>query len=207
MSRPYPLDAETPVQTNRKAPFPGISCPWIHMLEPMPPEIHSDLRTVDPEPATRAAETIDEYLMLQRAGATVEQLHAAAAQKQIDAAHKSCFGFFETRNEITGESGIIVRRMLAPGRISRALAEVLAPSGVLTTETGSEAHRLGWNAARGRLLIVVYEDPRPAVFAAIPGPESSELLRFSLLARLLVTDFEICQWSLPLDEALTDSLN
>lgn len=219
MSRSNRIKHGVRTQTPSGDFLPQVSYTWTVVLKAVPPEVHSGMRTADPAngadstrpgaDSTRPGET-DSLFLIEGTGAVFEQIEEAT-REIIDAGSRlTGLAFHEGRNRITGEAGIIVRRLLSPGRYSHALAELLAPSGELTTETRNEANRFGWNAARRQLQILVYEDfgvktPRPAAFAVIPDPENSEKLW--LLARLLVTPFEISQWSDPLAEITTDQVN
>lgn len=182
--------------------LPDIDHPWMISADAVPPRARSEMRTVDPlhrVGAPRQGET-DPCFLVASADFLLGELEIAAREMAGGEATHTRFGFFEARNDATGELGIIVRKLLPPGRYSKPLAEVLSPSGRFTEETRFLTNRLAWNAARGRLEIAVCEEldqkrPRPAAFAAIENAEVPGTLH--LLARLLVTPFEISQWTVP----------
>lgn len=182
--------------------LPNIDHPWRISTEAVPPTTRCEMRTVDPVHrvgAPRQEET-DPCFLVASADVVFGDLEIAAREMAGGESTHTRFGYFETRNNATGELGIIVRKLLSPGRYSRPLAEVLGPSGRFTEETRILANWLAWNAAEGRLEIAVCEEreqkrPRPAAFAAIANAEVPGTLH--LLARLLLTPFEISQWTVP----------
>ncbi len=202
MSRSNSSPAGKSYATPTEDLLPGIDHPWMISAEAVPATARSQMRTVDPlhrVGAPRQEET-DPCFLVASADFVLRELEIAAREMAGGEATHTRFGFFETRNDATGEGGIIVRKLLSPGRYSRPLAELLGPSGRFTEETRNLANWLARNAEEGRLEIIVYEEreqkrPRPAVFAAVGNAEVPD--RVQLLARLLVTPFEISQWTVP----------
>lgn len=214
MSRSNSRPSGKPGTASSEALFPAIGCPWLVSMAAVPAKTRSAMRTVDPEPrvgAARAEET-DSRFLLARAGEVVEKLECAAKEKPDDETTVTRLLFSETRNETTGEWGIVVRELLSPGRFSRPLAELLPTDGELTDAVKDQGNRLGWNAANRTLEIVVFKehaekDPRPAAFAAVRIAGRPKTVTFHILARLLVTPFEVNQWTDPFLEMKVGSVS
>jgi hypothetical protein len=155
--------------------------------------------------ASSEAESLTRDALLDRAAWAIRQIERAAADELSYAS--SGLAFFPSKNKISGGSGIIVRRWMAHGVYSRPLAELLAPSGNPDDGVKRSADRLTGAAVRGLLSIFVNDDaeaadPYPVAFAAFERDPKSDG-KVWLLARLLVTQFELEQWNDPLIEAQT----
>jgi hypothetical protein len=173
---------------------------WVVPDTAVPSKIRSEMHTVDPlhrVGAPREDEADPRYLAV-RARAVVAQLELAAREKAGGETTLTCLAFCETRNDVTGEWGVIVRKLLSPGCYSRALAELLWTAGEMTPDACDQADWLGWSAANRQLEIIVYAErdqkrSRPAAFAVTRDADRPSA--FVFLARLLVTPFEISQWT------------
>ena len=156
------------------------------------------MRTVDPAPGVGASrlEDFEPRYLVERAAAVIQQMELAWSE-QISSEDSRCrLGLGETPNCVTGERGINVRRLLESGRYSDPLAELLVPAGEFEN-FGKDAFSGSADLSKRRIRIVVYTregetNARPAVFAVVVDDENPD--QFWLLARLLVTPFEISQW-------------
>jgi hypothetical protein len=101
-------------------------------------------------------------------------------------------------NRVTGRRALVVRRFLPGGRYSRPLAELLSVNAELDVQSRSRFDRLRRSAASRGLEILVHERHNRmrlsrALFAIYrDGDDASN---YWYLARLLVTNSEVAQWS------------
>ena len=106
----------------------GPSYPSLVVFEPVPIDIQRGMRTVDllwrspidPEPSGLE--------LIQLAASSVREIERAARDLQDEGVGHSRLAFVQTTNEVTGCSGVIVRRQLADGSLSRPLAELVTPT-------------------------------------------------------------------------------
>ena len=146
-----------------------------------PESLSGGMRTVDPGPGVGASrlEDFEPRYLVERAAAVIQQMELAWDQEISSEDSRCRLGFGETPNCLTGEPGIIVRRLLEPGRYSGPLAELLVPAGEFENLGKDVYELLGWSLSKRRVRIVVYggegETPvRPAVFAVVVDEEDTE---------------------------------
>jgi hypothetical protein len=208
-SRDAAAGPASPVAPQGK-PFPEVPYPWIVRAGSSPESLRDGMRTIDAEPGTGAnrPEELEAPYLVECAASVIEQMEVGW-DEEISSEDSRCrLGFGETPNCFTGEPGIVVRTLVAPGRYSQPLAELLVPAGELEKHGREAFKRLGWNLSKRRIRIVVYRgegepEARPAAFAVIADEEDAN--QFWLLARLLVTPFEVGQWWDPSVEPLCET--
>jgi hypothetical protein len=118
----------------------------------------------------------------------------------------TALAFTLSRNRITGEAGLIVRRWIPGDTYSRPIAELLAIPPAITEASRPSAALLTCSALDGSLEIYVEEQPEelnpcPVVFTGIYADDEDEPDTSYLIARRLVREFEVAQWADPLVEA------
>ena len=194
--------------------LPEVPWPWLVWMTAVPAKARSAMRTVDPvnRPGPLLAEETNTPFLVARASNVLGQLELAAKERAVTEMDITRLGFSETRNGATGEWAIIVREQLSPGRYSRPLAELLSTGGELTEGAREQANCLGWSAANRRLEIVLFKEfdekfIRATAFAAVRTAGRPQTVSFRLLARILVTPFEISQWADPFVETKVDSVS
>jgi hypothetical protein len=172
------------------------------MFVPIPDDVHNDMRTIDPIALSDGERDLAAMEMLRRSVPVVQEIERAAQGCYDPATKETCLAFVEAQNELTGAWARLVCRRSADGSYSRPLAELLARDPDWTPETRDTANALGRTAGDGKLLLVAYkerdESPHRAVFACVGTETDNEHLAWTFLARLLVTPFEIAQWSDPM---------
>ncbi len=182
-----------------------VSRRWMIRRLSVPPEIRSGMRTVDQvrRAVARREGAFQSRRLIERGGQILDELELAVRERPPGMGDATGPGFAEARNAISGESGLIARRWLAPGVHSRPLGELL----LLPKDLGNwkdSAMKLMLNASSGRLQVYLCEgrgeaSPRPVAFAAVKNAKRADSV--FLHARLLVTPFEVEQWSDPWVEA------
>lgn len=189
------------------SPYPEVPYPVLVIFGVPPPGVRRHMRTMGPTNAGRAE--IDSGFLIEGAAGVLDQIAMAAEDKSDGPGSPTRLAFIsDSRNRISGDYGIIVRRSLSGGRFSRPLAELIAPGGEYNDQAKNEANRLGWSAANRRLIILVQRElreahPRPAAFAVVRDEEDED--QYLYLARLLVSPWEAAQWSDPEFDAPTGS--
>ena len=198
---------------HRSSPYPEVPYPTFVLFGPPPESVRRDMRTVDPIEGAEEArkEQIDSAFLIERAAGVLDQFAQASEEKRGGQGSPTRLAFIsDSRNRVTGDYGIIVRRSLSGGRFSRPLAELIATNGDYNAQAKNEATRLGWSAANRRLVILVHRElrevnPRPAAFAVVREDESQD--SYLYVARILATPFEVSQWSDPELESAADSVH
>jgi hypothetical protein len=141
--------------------------------------------------------------LIERASDALNEIEYAAGVRPPDMARRTALAFTVSRNSISGQKGLIVRRWLPGDSYSRPIAELLAISPEVTDRSRSAAELLTRSAARGWLEIFVDEqyaepNPCPVVLTGIcceeENDEGEEVEMVYYIARLLVTPYEIGQW-------------
>jgi hypothetical protein len=194
----------TPVR--RPPDVPDVPYPWYVSPDPVSPLKQSGMRTILPtrKGGDAGVSPIARRLLIERAAEVVAELERAAWETMPGGGTATALAFVGTRNSVTAERGIVVRRWLGGSVYSRPLAELLAPSGDLDDRARDSADLLCAAASNGRLKIFVNQEggktnPGPVAFAAIDLADKPDSIR--LLARLLVDSLEVEQWADPLVEA------
>ncbi len=183
--------------------IPRIPYPILALFLPIPEGLRGGMRTIDPIALPYDERGIPALEMLRRSVSVVREIERAAQDRADPKTKESCLAFPEAENELTGAIGLLVSRRFADGSYSRPLAELLT-SDCDSPQSRSVGNLLGRTAEEGKLVLVAYQQPddgpQRAVFACIEQESNDETIARVLLARLLVTPFEIAQWPDPMVE-------
>jgi len=197
--------------THRGDPFPEVPYPWSVRAGSPPSNVSGGMRTIDPAPGIGAnrLEDFEPRYLVARAAAIIQQMELGWGEAISSEDDRFRLGYGKTPNCVTGEPGIFVCRLVAPGLYSEPLAELLVPAGEFEKYGTAAFARLGMDLAKRRLQIVVYRgegetSARPVVFAVAVDDENPD--QFWLRARLLVTPFEISQWWDPTVETVSGTI-
>jgi hypothetical protein len=192
-------DSEEPNENTHAPglPFPEVPYPWLVWFAPLGADLLRDVRTCSRAKEDPNGVEADPAFYVGASAGVLEQIEAAARELSAPGGPETRLAFTEDRNRLTGTSAVIVRRVLAGGRFSRPLAELVTSSGLLDDAALDSEQYLGWVASSGRLEIVIHAEgkkPRAPRISFAVVRLRDEPRSFGYLARLLLTDFEICQW-------------
>ncbi len=182
---------------------------WWVFPEAVGPRVRRGMRTID---AVREdpVELAELNRLIERASDALHEIEYAASVRPPGMARRTALAFTLSRNSISGESGLIVRRWLPGDCYSRPIAELLAIQPAVTEASKSSADLLTRGALNEWLEIFVLEqyaepNPCPVVFTGIcseeEDDEGQDVDAVYYIARLLVTPFEVGQWLDDLVEA------
>lgn len=191
-------------------PFPEVPSPWNTLIMPVPADVRSATRTIDPpaSPGAPAKEHYNPASYVEGAAGSLEQLELAAQMPRPEGSTSLSVG--EDVNIITGEFGVTLRRALQGGQLSCALAEIVCDSGRFDTAVHRFCDDVTWAAANRCLEILIHvesreKDARRVAFAITR--KSGKPDSFIYLARLLLTSFDVAQWTDAELESGAESVN
>lgn len=177
---------------------PDVDRTWFVDGEAMTPVESRGHRTVD-APRTYPAGRLELRHLIRCAADILDAIERASETPLPGAARRSRLAFGVARNTTTGDLGLVVRRWLGRDRYSPPLAELLTHPGRVVEEARDFAHGFARHARNEALEICVHTrrdetDHHPVVMTGY-YEDADEEPAFYLLARLLVTPYEVGQWS------------
>jgi hypothetical protein len=194
--------------TGSRKPFASLEADapkrqYMLLWTAMPDAIRRDMRTRSDAAGAEAPSVED---VMRGAGKAVEQLIRARRTVDPISGHRM-LGVGATTNRVTGRTGLILRRRMPGGRYSPGLAEHLAPSGTLDDDAKGSFDQIAAALSKGPVDVLVHDERESGgwltTFAVLR--QDGEPGRMWYLARLLVTPFEIEQWSDALMESVGDA--
>jgi hypothetical protein len=181
------------------SPIPLVPYSSLCLFVPPPPDLLREIRTVDPSPVPPDEHKRAVMELLESAAPVALELERAARERGAAGSRESRLAFVETTNSMTGQQAVIVFRATGSGELSLPLAELPTPGGEWSDEVAGFEQEVGRAVEDGALGLVGYRKGRGGMRSVyltsrIESGEDARI-RFTFYARLLVTAFEIAQWS------------
>lgn len=190
--------------------YPDIPYPFTLAGRLNQREVQRDMRTIGPRRNDLSAIDASMSDLIGRASAVIDQLEQGELDIIPGEKELTALAVGSMSNRVTGKRALIVRRFLPGGRYSRPLAELLSVNAELDVQSRSRFDRLRRSAASRGLEILVHERRsrtrlRRAAFATFRDEDDAR--NYWYLARLLVTNSEVAQWSDSFAEAGVGPVN
>ncbi len=169
-------------------------------VRPVPPGVANHMRTLESSPEPGPGGLIDAADFAQRAAEVLAEIEDALYDDLGVDDNVTALGISEERNTVTGGRSLILRRLMRRGRYSAPLAEIFTESGRLDLRAKQRFHAFRSDAYQYGLDLWMHEllvGERLVYMAFAVASEGEDSDTFWYLARLLVTPFEIGQWSDP----------